>query len=292
MDGQITFSTAVQSDTVVALTAPPQRACPTRPPAGVQANPGYGFDAESALVLSDGASVEFALTPRRSDVSGRLTRLCAYLLRNGVVGARGSRRLDVSLAPPVRRSGHSAGSVVAGVVVVLTVVGMVAAVAWRLQRLPAPREPRPGGGAPQHARSVPAAGPFSRAGEFESSGDVRDEVAVVLARVGFSRHALERFAARAGIPLTGYDTIEMLVRDLLAREGKVTTQRPVWSRSSNTADLYLQAGEWMLFILRRDRWLPWRYYCVTAVNGPEGNTWETALRRGYIHTPPPQSPTG
>ena len=49
------------------------------------------------------------------------------------------------------------------------------------------------------------------------------------------------------------------------------------------ADLYLQAGEWMLFILLRDRWLPWRYTCVTAVNGPEENTWENALRRLHPH---------
>jgi hypothetical protein len=40
----------------------------------------------------------------------------------------------------------------------------------------------------------------------------------------------------------------------------------------------------MLFILLRDRSLPWRYTCVNAVNGPQENTWENALRRGYIHT--------
>ena len=42
----------------------------------------------------------------------------------------------------------------------------------------------------------------------------------------------------------------------------------------------------MLFILLRDGWLPGRYTCVTAVNGPQENGWENALRRGYIDTPP------
>ena len=108
----------------------------------------------------------------------------------------------------------------------------------------------------------------------------------VLAHVRFTKHAIEQFATRVGVPLTSYSHVERLIRELLRHEGRVTTERPFWSRSSDMADLYLQAGDWMLFILLRDRWLPWRYTCVTAVNGPQENTWEHALRRGYIHTPP------
>ena len=88
------------------------------------------------------------------------------------------------------------------------------------------------------------------------------------------------------MPLTSYGHVELLIRELLRHEGKVTTERPFWSRSSNIADLYLRAGDWVLFILLRDRWLPWRYTCVTAVNGPQENTWDNALRRGYINRPP------
>ena len=112
----------------------------------------------------------------------------------------------------------------------------------------------------------------------------------MLRRVTFSKHAIERFADRADIPLTSYREVELLIRDLLGEEGEVRTERPFWSQSSNTADLYLQAGEWMLFVLRRrNSWLPWPwsgYTCVTAVNGREDKTWENALQRGYIRTPP------
>jgi len=31
------------------------------------------------------------------------------------------------------------------------------------------------------------------------------------------------------------------------------TERPGWARSRNTAALYLQAGQWMLFVLEPDR---------------------------------------
>lgn len=81
--------------------------------------------------------------------------------------------------------------------------------------------------------------------------------------------------------------MENIIRDLLRQEGLVTTERPSWARSQNTAALYLQAGQWMLFILEPDRRTAGRYTCVTVVNGPEDNDWENALRRGYIHTPPP-----
>ena len=84
-----------------------------------------------------------------------------------------------------------------------------------------------------------------------------------------------------------YARAEQLIRDLLRQEGIVTTERPRGARSQNTAALYLQAGDWMLFILQDDRRGRGQYTCVTAVNGPADNDWETALACGYIHTPPP-----
>ena len=76
-----------------------------------------------------------------------------------------------------------------------------------------------------------------------------------------------------------------MVRDLLRQERLVAAERPSWARSGRTAELYLQAGEWMLFILERDGRAPRRWTCVTAVTGSDGNT--DRLDRGYIHTPPP-----
>jgi hypothetical protein len=78
------------------------------------------------------------------------------------------------------------------------------------------------------------------------------------------------------------------VRDLLLCEGFVVAERPRWSRSRNTADLYLQLGQWMLFIGRHDT-RRGGYAIVTVVSGREGTTWSKALRRGYIVTPPPRS---
>lgn len=61
-----------------------------------------------------------------------------------------------------------------------------------------------------------------------------DDIRRVLRRVHFSVHALEQFADRADIPFTSYCEIELLIRDLLLREGEVKTERPFWSQSSNT----------------------------------------------------------
>ncbi len=119
-------------------------------------------------------------------------------------------------------------------------------------------------------------------------GAAPSEVAAeLLSGVGFSTHALQRFRERAGLGAASDREVEALIRHLLCQEGLVTAERPAWARSSRTADLYLQAGEWMLFILEPDRRNPWRWTCLTAVNGADENTWENALRRGYIHTPPP-----
>ncbi len=109
----------------------------------------------------------------------------------------------------------------------------------------------------------------------------------LLNRCGFTDHAIERFATRAGLPTTDRRIIEPLIRELLVREGKVVDRRPRWSRSRRGADLYLQLGEWMLFIGCRDRSGSDRYSIVTVVNGERNTTWNRALRLGYIRTPPP-----
>jgi hypothetical protein len=112
----------------------------------------------------------------------------------------------------------------------------------------------------------------------------------LLANVGFSDHAIERFASRAGLKTTARRVVEPLVRELLVREGMVVADRPPWARSRNTADLYLQLGEWMLFIAMRAGAASRRTFeVVTVVNGAEDTDWRKALRRGYIvSTPPPE----
>ena len=305
--GEITFPTSLQNDTVVALTASPQRPCPAHPPTGVQTNPGLGVDAESVPVLADGDQEIFILSPTRQQVRGQATRLCAYLMRAGAVQARGSRRLTVALAnPPSPRPKHggagggdrlTASGVLALVVVVLAGIGVVSTLRKLGRRKR--RRGQPGAeataGHPTSASGEDTTGRngATRAGPKDSApapaATDRSDVRRVLRRVTFSKHAIERFADRADIPLTSYRKVELLIRDLLEEEGEVKTERPFWSQSSNTADLYLQAGEWMLFVLERNSWLPWPwsgYTCVTAVNGRDDKTWENALQRGYIHTPP------
>ena len=335
--GSITFATSVQGDTVVALTRSPRRPCANQPPPGIRSNPGPGADAESMPVLADGDDEFFVLTPTRREVNVLATRLCAYLLRRGVVMARGSRRLEVVLDASTGggssrgrsaggANGVSAKGVLALVLVVLALIGVVVTLRRLLRRRPSTSASRePSGPSPTLAPTPPASRPSTAGSGGAATGarprggqaapprgngrrasgggngatrvtprdsglsgvavDRRDVVRV-LRHVKFTKHAIEQFATRAGVSLTSYGHVELLIRELLRREGKVTTDRPFWSRSSNIADLYLQAGDWMLFILLRDRWLPWRYTCVTAVNGPQENTWENALRRGYIHTPP------
>ena len=305
--GETTFPTSLQNDTVVALTASPQRPGPAHPPTGVRTNPGLGVDAESIPVLADGDEEIFILSPTRQQVSGQATRLCAYLMQGGVVQARGSRRLTVALAnPPSPRPKHggagggdrlTASGVLALIVVVLAGIGVVST----LRKLGRRKRHRgqPGAeataGHPASASGEDTTGRngATRAGPKASApapaATDRSDVRRVLRRVTFSKHAIERFADRADIPLTSYRKVELLIRELLAEEGEVRTERPFWSQSSNTADLYLQAGEWMLFVLERNSWLPWPwsgYTCVTAVNGRDDKTWENALQRGYIHTPP------
>lgn len=109
----------------------------------------------------------------------------------------------------------------------------------------------------------------------------------LLARVGFTDHAIERFAIRAGLTTSSRHIVEPIIRDLLLQEGLVVTERPRWARSRNTADLYLQLGEWMLFIGRRQSPQTPNFAIVTVINGREDTTWRQALRRGYIFTAPP-----
>jgi hypothetical protein len=106
-------------------------------------------------------------------------------------------------------------------------------------------------------------------------------------RLGFSDHALVRFAERAGLPARDRATLERLLRDLLAQEGRMVSTRPRWARSRNTADAYVQVGDWLLLICRHDVRRPGSLTVVTVVNGPQGMTWERALARGLVGTPPP-----
>ncbi|HEY4280846.1 MAG TPA: hypothetical protein VGM91_21695 [Conexibacter sp.] len=109
----------------------------------------------------------------------------------------------------------------------------------------------------------------------------------LLGHVGFTDHALERFAERAGIDGTERRAIEPVARDLLIQEGRQSRQPPSWYRSSNAADGYLQAGEWLLFICRVSRHRIGSYDVVTVVTNGERTTWARARDRGLIFTPPP-----
>jgi len=108
---------------------------------------------------------------------------------------------------------------------------------------------------------------------------------------GFTSHALERFSQRAGIGASSWQEIEVILRDLLYQEGRVVQERPRWARSRNTADVYIQVGEWLLLICRHDELRRGAVSVVTIVNGPEENTWQRALELGYIATPMPQNMT-
>jgi hypothetical protein len=123
----------------------------------------------------------------------------------------------------------------------------------------------------------------SRAGSNDGSVRVGAEL---MNRLGFTNHAIKRFAARAGLDSTNRDVVEPIVRGLLVREGRVVAARPRWAQSRNTADIYLQLGEWMLFIGCHDTQRAGAYAIVTVVNGPSDNNWRAAHRRGYVSTPP------
>lgn len=103
---------------------------------------------------------------------------------------------------------------------------------------------------------------------------------------GLTKHAIGRFAERAGLQTSNRRVIEPIVRELLLREGRLVPKRPGWARSRNRADIYLQLGEWMLFIGCHDHRYGRPYAIVTVENRP-GTTWRKAYRRRYVRTAPP-----
>jgi hypothetical protein len=109
----------------------------------------------------------------------------------------------------------------------------------------------------------------------------------MLERIGFTDHAITRFADRAGLLTSERRIVEPALRALLLREGRVVRSRPRWAGSRNTAELYLQIGEWMLLIGRHDGRRPGCYVIVTAIGRARRCTWKKAIRRGHIQTPPP-----
>jgi hypothetical protein len=107
--------------------------------------------------------------------------------------------------------------------------------------------------------------------------------------IGFTDHALERFAERAKIGASSWREVETILRDLLNQEGRVVQEPPHWARSRNKADAYIQVGEWLVLICRHDQLRRGAVSVVTIVNGPPKNTWRRALELGYIATPMPQN---
>jgi hypothetical protein len=110
----------------------------------------------------------------------------------------------------------------------------------------------------------------------------------LLARISFTDHAIERFAERAGLQTTNRRIIEPIARAVLHLEGVVVHSRPDWARSQNSADVYLQAGQWMLFIACKDyRSGSGRISVVTVINNPRVPTWVKATRRGRTRSTAP-----
>jgi hypothetical protein len=93
---------------------------------------------------------------------------------------------------------------------------------------------------------------------------------------------VEQFAARAKPP----GDPRRRLRELAGAEGRIVARRPDWARSHNTADAFLQIGEWLLLILVDDERRPGSFTCVTVINGDGAPTWATAHRNGWIATPP------
>jgi hypothetical protein len=114
-----------------------------------------------------------------------------------------------------------------------------------------------------------------------------------LGRLRFTNHAIERFAARGGLRTADRRIVEPVARELLLREGLIVGERPRWAHSRNQADLYVQLGEWMLFILQRAYEREDGYAVVTVISHPDEPDWNAALRHGYVLTaPPPAVRTG
>lgn len=109
----------------------------------------------------------------------------------------------------------------------------------------------------------------------------------VVQSLDLTNHAIERFAERTGLPTDDRRWVEPIVRDLLQIEGRIVDQRPGWGRSSNVADLYVQVGEWLLFVCERET-RPGRppYTVVTVINNADMD-WRTARARGLVFAPEP-----
>lgn len=127
-------------------------------------------------------------------------------------------------------------------------------------------------------------GLFSRRAIRERSAPVGIDL---LNHIGFTDHAIARFAERADLGSEKRCVVEPILRDLVLEEGCVVVTRPAWARSRHHADLYVQLGEWMLLIGCRDDPRSDRYAIVTVVNGPADNTWTRAHRLGRIGATPP-----
>jgi hypothetical protein len=112
----------------------------------------------------------------------------------------------------------------------------------------------------------------------------------LVARVGFTDHAIKRFAQRAGLGTSNRRVVEPIVRELLIDEGYVVAERPGWARSRRDAELLLQLGQWMLLIGCRDPRRPGCYSIVTAIIGEDREGWRRGWRLGLISTPPPMPP--
>lgn len=104
--------------------------------------------------------------------------------------------------------------------------------------------------------------------------------------VGLTNHALDRFADRAQPPGRGEHYLRAALRDLVACEGRITNERPAWSRSNTPAALYIQINEFLLLVLEDDERRPGCFTAVTIVNGMREKTWQLALQRGWIELPP------
>jgi hypothetical protein len=108
----------------------------------------------------------------------------------------------------------------------------------------------------------------------------------LLAAIGISDHALERFAQRAGQPHGSRRQLEAVVRDLLLQEGLRVPGPPGWAHVRR-APFYLQAGDWLLFTARPNARSAARCRTITTVIAREDLAWAPALERGWIATPPP-----
>ncbi|MGE4426524.1 MAG: hypothetical protein AB7G37_08750 [Solirubrobacteraceae bacterium] len=105
--------------------------------------------------------------------------------------------------------------------------------------------------------------------------------------LGFTDHALERFAERGGLPGRDRATLRRDLAELVAIDGRFVRRRPGWAPSRNTADAYVQVGNWLLLICVTDRRDPGRLTVTTVITGRDQLTWDRAYRQGYVRVPEP-----